>query len=56
MADAIASLLDDPERAAAMAAAGRAAVKRDGSWQAVVARTLPLLEPGLEPTAEVVPA
>jgi phosphatidyl-myo-inositol dimannoside synthase len=38
VADAVASLLADPERAAAMGKAGRARVERDHIWPAIAAR------------------
>jgi glycosyltransferase involved in cell wall biosynthesis len=45
MADALAALLDDPERAAAMGEAGRRAAEDHLSWEAAVERIAVLLEP-----------
>ena len=45
MADALAALLDDPQRAAAMGRAGRQAAEDHLSWQAAVERIAVLLDP-----------
>jgi colanic acid biosynthesis glycosyl transferase WcaI len=45
LADAVASLLDDPDRAAAMGAAGRAWVESEASWRRLVGDWLAELDP-----------
>ena len=45
LADAVASLLDDPDRAAALGVAGRAWVESEASWRRLVGDWLAELDP-----------